>query len=137
MDLQNLSKIKHIYRIYESWNGVLHCEKFPVVYLNSKVVYFKDGRKQDFLCREYIQNVNDDFTDFCKNNHYRSNFNEYFWNVEPNFQEVLEDLKRQRKEMLDKKEEQKKRDRLEKAKKEYETALKEVELLDSLKATLD
>lgn len=141
MDLQNLSKIKHIYRIYESEDEVLHCEKFPVVYINSKVVYFKDARKKEYLNNTYVDNVMDNFTKFYQNNYYqnyyRPCFDKYFWNMETNVQEIYEDLKKQREMIRSKNEEEKKRDRLERAKREYEDALKEIELLDKLKESLN
>lgn len=44
---KNLSKYKYVYRIYKD-SGVIadfHIEKYPIVYINEEVVYFKDGRK--------------------------------------------------------------------------------------------
>ena len=41
MELKDLSKIKYIYRIYESKDYVLHLEKYPVIYINSEILYFK------------------------------------------------------------------------------------------------
>lgn len=138
--LKDLSKIKHIYRIYESEDEVLHCEKFPVIYINSEVVYFKDGRKKEMLNYTRVNNVLDNFTDFyqndCYKNHYRPSFDKYFWNIETNIQEIYEDLKKQRNAIRSKNEEEKKRNRYEKAKREYEAALKEIELLDQIKESL-
>lgn len=113
IDLKNLSKIKHIYRIYESEDEVLHCEKYPVIYINSKVVYFKDARKQETLNHINISNVLDSITDFYQNNYYlnyyRPCFDKYFWNMETNIQEIYEDLKKQRNIIRSKNEEEKKR----------------------------
>ena len=41
---KNLSKCKYVYRIYKE-NDSFHIEKYPIVYINSNVVYFKTGRK--------------------------------------------------------------------------------------------
>lgn len=44
---KNLSKYKYVYRIYKD-SGVIadfHIEKYPIVYINEEVVYFKGGRK--------------------------------------------------------------------------------------------
>ena len=140
VDLKNLSKIKHIYRIYESEDEVLHCEKYPVIYINSKVVYFKDARKQEMLNYTNINNVLDSFTDFYQNNYYRDCyspcFNKYFWNMETNIQEIYADLKKQRDVIRSKNEEERKRNRYERAKREYEEALKEIELLDKIDESL-
>ena len=141
MDLQNLSKIKHIYRVYESEDEVLHCEKFPVIYINSEVVYFKDGRKKEMLNYTRVNSVLDNFTNFYQNNYYqnyyRPCFDKYFWNMETNIKEIYADLKKQREIIRNKNEEEKKRDRYERAKREYESALKEIELLDNLKKILN
>ena len=135
VDLKNLSKIKYIYRIYESEDEVLHCEKYPVIYMNSVVVYFKNTRKQGMLNYTNIDNVLDNLTVFYQDKYY-PRFDRYFWNMETNIQEIYADLKKQRDEIRRKNEEEKKRDRYEKAKREYEEALKEIELLDKIKESL-
>ena len=136
LDMKNLSKLKYIYRIYESSDKILHLEKYPIIYINSEVVYFKDGRKQEYLNSTRVEKVLDNFVSACNSNrfgHYSTYIDKYFWNIETNVQEIYEDLKKQRAELKSKDEEQKKHDRLERAKREYEAALKEVELLNSLK----
>lgn len=135
IDLKELSKIKHIYRIYESEDEVLHCEKYPVIYINSVVVYFKNTRKQGMLNYTNIDNVLDNLTVFYQDKYY-PRFDRYFWNMETNIQEIYADLKKQRDVIRRKNEEEKKRDRYEKAKREYEEALKEIELLDKIKESL-
>ena len=140
VDLNDLGKIKYIYRIYESRDEVLHCEKYPVVYINSKVVYFKDVRKQEYLNYVRISNVLDNFTQFYQNNYftnyYRPCFDKYFFSVETNIEEIYADLKKQREIIRGKNEEQKKIDRYEKAKREYEAALKEIEVMEQIKKAL-
>lgn len=50
LDKKNLSKLKFIYRLfYDSTDKKLHCEKYPVIYINSKVVYYKNVRKGETL----------------------------------------------------------------------------------------
>lgn len=41
---KNLSKCKYVYRIYKEHDN-FHIEKYPIVYINNEVVYFKIGRK--------------------------------------------------------------------------------------------
>lgn len=135
LDKKNLSKIKYIYRIYESSDRILHCEKHPVIYINSKVVYFKDVRKQEYLNYVRVDKVLDNFVSACTLNRfgcYNAYIDKYFWNIETNVQEIYEDLKKQRAELKSKNEEQNKRNRLERAKREYEEALAEVKLLENL-----
>lgn len=139
-DLNNLGKIKYIYRIYESSDEVLHCEKYPVVYINSKVVYFKDTRKQEHLNYVRFSNVLDNFTQFYKNScmgYYSSCFDKYFFEMEINIEEIYADLKKQREMIRNKNEDQKKLDRYERAKREYEAALKEIEAMERIKESLD
>lgn len=49
---KNLSKCKYVYRIYKE-NNRYNIEKYPIVYINSKVVYFKTGRKNYLDCRSF------------------------------------------------------------------------------------
>lgn len=74
---KNLSKCKYVYRIYRE-HGNFHIEKYPIVYINSEVVYFKTGRKNDiesmsfssFWCRveesfeKAIKYINDSVSHF-------------------------------------------------------------------------
>lgn len=136
LDLKNLSKVKHIYRIYETDDKVLHCEKYPVIYINSEVVYFKRGRKMT-LDYTRTQDVHDDVTEFCNDNNYWKNagyrlprINKYFWNVETNILDIFENMKKQHDKMRRQIDAKNKIDRLERAKLEYEKALKAVEALN-------
>lgn len=78
--MKDLSKRKYIYRIYLSEDSVIHCEKHPIIYLNSLVVYYKDCRKQEYLSYKLIKNVEDEFTGVTLN--YFGNYDKYFWKVE-------------------------------------------------------
>lgn len=75
-----LSKRKYIYRIYSSDDKVIHCERHPVVYINSQVVYFKDGRKQEYLNYKRLNNVEEEFTG-VKVSIY-GYFEKFYWKVE-------------------------------------------------------
>lgn len=44
MDIRNLSKIKHIYRVSVDKNFDVHIVKFPVVYINKNWLYYKTER---------------------------------------------------------------------------------------------
>ena len=58
-----LSKCKYVYRIYKKDND-FHIEKYPIIYINSEVVYYKNGRKES-LCSCYFndryRNVKESF----------------------------------------------------------------------------
>ena len=41
------SKVKHVFRIYTNVDGMTHCEKYPVIYINSEYCYIKIGRKRE------------------------------------------------------------------------------------------
>lgn len=119
VDLKNLSKIKYIYRIYLNNDDELHCERYPVVYINSKAVYFKESRKQDYLNYISFSDVFDNFAKFCEN---RSNLliNNYFWSVEDNIDEIFEELKKRVEAAECAKNEQMIKSQFMKAKDEYE-----------------
>jgi hypothetical protein len=78
--MNDLSKRKYIYRIYSSEDCVIHCEKHPVIYINSKVVYYKDHRKQEYLNYRLVSSVYDEFIEVTLN--VCGNFERYFWKVE-------------------------------------------------------
>lgn len=55
-DKATLSKHKYIYKVYQDRNDCIHCERFPVVYINSKYVYFECASKQplEFISTEMV-----------------------------------------------------------------------------------
>lgn len=142
LDMKNLSKIKYIYRIYSADN-TLHLERYPVVYINSEVVYYKGARKNSLLNYEYLNNVLDEHTTISKPYQWSSYaypwIDKLFLGIETGIQEIFEDLKKQYVDALEERfawfnrtDEDKKRERLDRAKREYEAALAEVSLLESL-----
>jgi len=48
MDKENLSKMKYIYKIYSS-DSIVHCEKYPIVYINSENIYYKVARQSQLM----------------------------------------------------------------------------------------
>lgn len=142
MELKDLSKVKYIYRIYESDNEVLHLERYPVIYINSKVVYFKTARQQEYLGCKQLKNVSDNFMQFYQkmtrySTQSRASFDEYFWNVETDVNKIYQDLIRQRFKMRQERDMQMKQRKLEKAKREYEAALKEIEIFEQMRIALE
>lgn len=66
MDVKNLNKKKYIYHVYTSScdnYSKLHFEKFPVIYINQTVVYYKGNRK-DYLNNERISSIKNSFSDY-------------------------------------------------------------------------
>lgn len=49
---KNLSKCKYVYRIYREHEN-FHIEKYPIVYINIEVVYFKTSRKNNLECLSF------------------------------------------------------------------------------------
>lgn len=129
-DMKNLSKLKYIYRVYESSDKVLHIEKYPIIYINSKVVYFKDVRKQEYIHRKDLNQVKDSFVDF-----YTSSwgdypcFDRYFWNVETNVYDIYNELKEKHEEFRINEKIKKTKEQMENSKRMYERYLKEYEEL--------
>lgn len=80
---QELSKHKYIYRIYASDDKVIHCEKYPVVYSNSEVIYFKDARKKEHLNYTMFRNVKEEYLGITSNDvSSYGYYDHYFWKVE-------------------------------------------------------
>ena len=131
MEANNLSKQKYIYRIYESRDGVLHYERYPVVYVNTNAVYFKNGRKNGALGWIYTQAVLDDVSCIDPREANATPFgrygiNKYIWKVdEDNIEEVFTELKKRHLEIAEKNRKEWVKNRLEIAKREYELALED------------
>lgn len=116
IDKKNLGKQKYIFRIYASEDKVIHCEKHPVIYLNSEVVYFKDTRKKEYLNNTKFNNVKDEYLGITsKDLSLYGWYDNYFWKVE-NF-----DSKKATEDAF----EQKRKTELERAKCDFERAEKE------------
>lgn len=79
MTLSELSKHKHIYKIYEATDGMFHIEKFPIIYANSAYVYFKVANKQE-LQHVGLQYIKDDITDLSFLNNCCNRNGLYVWN---------------------------------------------------------
>ena len=135
IDTKDLGKIKYIYKVYISKDDKLYIEKYPIIYINSKVVYFKTGRKQYYLDYCQLLSVYNNFTDLSNNilsSSYPTKRNFYsniylLLNIEDNIEELFKELLNKynsigfyrRKEIAAR--------RLEIAKRDYEKALKEYE----------
>ena len=98
IDKTTLSKHKYIYRIYEDGADEVHFQKFPIVYLNSKVVYFKDARKQEYLANVLVSKISDNFAKYAKDvlDKYYKTIDDYFWDVEGNLQDLFQEFKQER-----------------------------------------
>lgn len=97
--MKDINKIKNIYRIYESSNGILHLEKHPVIYANSVYVYIKNGDKQE-LKRLNYDSIADDYVQYKSGDtryYYCRGFDKYFWNIDTDVDLIFEDLKKQKK----------------------------------------
>ena len=56
MNPKNLSKVKHIYKLYQASDGRVHVEKFHVIYANKDMVYYKVG---NILKHQHNRNIFD------------------------------------------------------------------------------
>jgi hypothetical protein len=98
-DKTTLSKHKYIYRVYEDSTGEVHCSKYPIIYLNSKVVYFKDARKHEYLANVLVSKIYDNFEVYAQAvlDMYYKTIDDYFWDVEGNLKELFFEFKQKRK----------------------------------------
>ena len=65
---KNLSKCKYVYRLYIEREN-FHIEKYPIVYINSNIVYFKTGRKNAIEMMRFsdgLNNVKESFEEAIK-----------------------------------------------------------------------
>ena len=91
MKIAEMSKNKHIWCVYMSSDGKIHMEKHPVVYLNSKYVYYKTARK-DMLDWEYASSIHERLDSHCIDAILGMN-RRWFWKIDDNMNNVLQDVK--------------------------------------------
>lgn len=129
IDKTNLSKYKHIYRIYS--NGYeLHMEKFPIIYINKQFVYYRRP-EETFLRDISMSNINNNYS---QNTTFDCFYNKYFMSNDKNeINEIFEMLKVQSEHYFTKQKRLKNESYLDKAKREYEEALKKYELMLKIK----
>lgn len=133
---KNLSKCKYIYRIYREHEN-FHIEKYPIVYINSKVVYFKTGRKNDIEMKSFSALWDDDIKesfdkaiDFINNNaaiYYDYTTNVYFIETNKLKEFDLSLIKKRLKAESKKSKIEKQELEVEKYKKYYELELRKLE----------
>lgn len=114
----------------------MHCEKYPVIYINKKVVYFKTGKGQEFLDHMYISGVKDNLVPFLVGYRNRPIYNQYFWGIAPHIDEIFQEIIRQQREIRSKLAEEITMSAAEKAKKDYEKALKRIELIQKARENI-
>lgn len=94
MDLKNLSKQKYIYKLYEARDGLLHVEKFPIIYANKANVYYKSSRCSE-LSVVAFREILDDLQSTHNIANYRLQRGIYFWN-DPSYncESLITDIKK-------------------------------------------
>ena len=80
MDKQNLSKHKYIWVVYRGSDDYVHKEKYPVIYANNIVTYYKVGRSMSLnqISTSYIKDTpkENDIKDIL-----RYHQKKFYWNV--------------------------------------------------------
>lgn len=123
MDKENLCKHKWIYYVYTDSKGDNHIEKYPVVYINSKYVYFKHSRK-DELSKTYTSFVNKDLKSmFSKDYKFLWERDRYFWINEDNAESIIAAAKERFDEDRNNRWKIQAKNELDRARKNYESAL--------------
>lgn len=97
MDVKELSKCKHIYKLYVAKDNSVHMEKYPIIYANKSYVYFKAGGEK--LGSVAFKDVLDSFDDWLSGKAHVSPYASvlgYFWSIEDISPEYLVDLEKLR-----------------------------------------
>lgn len=81
MDAKNLSKCKYIYRVYMSKIGVVHLEKYRIVYSNAAYVYFKIPG-DDRLCEIGVNKIHEDIMEIIEYTKFHPGISIFLWNDE-------------------------------------------------------
>lgn len=124
MDKKNLCKHKHIYYVHTDSNGNNHIEKYPVIYINSEYVYFKRARKNE-LGHIYTSFVKNDLKSvFEKDYMFLQDRDRYFWINNENAESIIAAAKERFDEDRKNRWKNQAKNELERAKQNYERALK-------------
>ena len=130
MDKENLCKQKHIYYVHTDSNWDNHIEKYPVVYINSEYVYFKKARKNE-LCKTYTSWVKKDLKSvFEKDYKFLWDRDRYFWINNENAESIISMAKERFDEDRKNRWKIQAKNELDKARKNYEYALKNYKTYD-------
>lgn len=126
-DKKTLSKQKYIYTAYISSDGILHVEKFPVIYINKTLVYYKRPGIDTLGCKS-IKDVYDSFKSlpYEKINtlYYYSYQTVLFWSAKDT-PKTIEELKLRYEEEKYKKEKEETEQKVKEAKRIYEATLEQ------------
>lgn len=132
MELKDLSKIKYIYRIYESKDYVLHLEKYPVIYINSEILYFKvHGNKM--LNSIYINNILDCHV---KYEHFKF-WTKSFWGISTDINDIFEDLKMQQSKYITEQIKNEYQKALNELRQLYNKSIKQLDIVNELREKVD
>lgn len=127
MELDKLSKQKHVYRVYladtePGYGEQIHVEQYPVIYANEHVTYIKGGRKQHRLSEISTSRIRDHFG-IAEAQQYIENrtLDLYYWSAD-DLRGNIDALREYKKQVDMKKFQEKAERRLNKAKEELEKA---------------
>ena len=130
MNKENLCQHKWIYFVYTNANGDNHIEKYPVIYINSKYVYFKRAR-QDQLGYINTSLVNKDLASvFKKDYKFLWDRDKYFWICEENADGIIEAAKARFDEDRKNRWKNQAKMELERAKRNYELAMEKYKIYE-------
>lgn len=123
LDKEMLSKQKYIYCVYSGKDDCLNVERFPIIYINNRYVYYKKPGSEtlDYKSISFVKDSLNSLKDY-EINHLRFQ-RELFWNVDENIPETLDSLKKKYKDMKIKREKAEAKEQLDISKRIYEEAL--------------
>ena len=133
---KELSKKKYIYRLYEAKDGVPHVEKYPVIYINERYVYFKVASKSE-LGRVDISYTYTSVVAYGKKDFYNRRIETkecFFWEDNILGQRLISNIESERDEALKsilKIDITNAKNRVIRRKTEYDQAVKELEQLEA------
>lgn len=95
MNKAELSKVKHIFKVYLGGDGLLHCEKYPVIYSNKVFTYTKEYNNPR-LCMISTSSICENMYEYVANQNpiyvYSVRHLGYVYNVENTSPEYLAEV---------------------------------------------
>ena len=103
IDKRNLSKRKYIYKFYKGKDAGIYYERCPVIYINSKLVYYKQAGSDPYLKYEILSSVYDYAGSLLfENMHIIENYNQHYfyklcWEVPDEIKETIKEISAEQK----------------------------------------
>lgn len=94
VDKENLSKLRYVYYVYQAEDTHYHVERYPIVYINSDLVYYKHYGNKYLQCIE-MKYVRDSLSDYTPEPYiapFSHKGNSFYWSMGNDYRKKLNEI---------------------------------------------